>query len=64
MKSAFTRHEAAFQHSRSGNRADEHHTFNGINPQAYLTWVLDTIADHPVDRIDELLPWNFSVRLP
>lgn len=33
---------------------------NGINPQAYLTWVFETIADHPVNRIDELLPWNFK----
>jgi len=33
---------------------------NRINPQAYLTWVLGTIADHPINRIDELLPWNFS----
>lgn len=33
---------------------------NGINPQAYLTWVFDTIADHPENRIDELLPWNFK----
>jgi len=32
---------------------------NGINPQAYLTWVFDTIADHPINRVDELLPWNF-----
>ena len=32
---------------------------NGINPQAYLTWVLDTIADHPINRIHELLPRNF-----
>ena len=33
---------------------------NGINPQAYLTWVLDTIAEHPINRINDLLPWNFS----
>ena len=33
---------------------------NGINPQAYLTWVFDTIADHPINRINELLPWNFN----
>ncbi len=33
---------------------------NGLNPQAYLTWVLETIADHPINRIDELLPWNFN----
>ncbi len=37
---------------------------NGINPQAYLTWVLDTIADHKVIRIDELLPWNFTDNRP
>ena len=30
----------------------------GINPQAYLTWVFEIIADHPINRIDELLPWN------
>lgn len=33
---------------------------NGINPQAYLTWVFDIIADHPINRIGELLPWNFT----
>jgi hypothetical protein len=31
---------------------------NGIDPQAYLTSVLKRIADHPINRIDELLPWN------
>ena len=30
---------------------------NGINPQAYLRYVLECIADHPINRIDELLPW-------
>jgi hypothetical protein len=29
---------------------------SGINPQVYLTWVSETIADHPINRIDELLP--------
>ena len=30
---------------------------NGINPQRYLHHVLERIADHPSNRIDELLPW-------
>jgi transposase len=29
---------------------------NGINPQRYLRYVLERIADHKVNRIDELLP--------
>ena len=29
---------------------------NGVNPQAWLTNVLSRIADHKINRIDELLP--------
>jgi transposase len=31
---------------------------NGVDPKAWLTDVLSRIADHKINRIDELLPWN------
>ncbi len=31
---------------------------NGVDPQAYLRHVLERIADHPINRIAQLLPWN------
>jgi transposase len=34
---------------------------NGLNPETYLREVLSRIADHPINRIAELLPWNLSV---
>ena len=31
---------------------------NGWDPQTYLRVLLDRIADHPINRIGELAPWN------
>jgi transposase len=31
---------------------------NGIDPEGYMAEVLRRVADHPVNRIGELLPWN------
>ena len=32
---------------------------NSVDPQAWLTDVLSRIANHKINRIDELLPWNY-----
>ena len=33
---------------------------NGLDPEIYLHHVLERIADHPISRINDLLPWNLS----
>ncbi|WP_435106802.1 IS66 family transposase [Arhodomonas sp. AD133] len=37
---------------------------NGIDPYAYLRAVLERIGQHPINRIDELLPWNITINDP
>jgi transposase len=34
---------------------------NGLDPELYLHHVLERIADHPISRINELLPWNVAL---
>ena len=33
---------------------------NGVDPQAWLTDTLARIQDHKINRMDELLPWNYA----
>ena len=33
---------------------------NGLDPLAYLTDILNRINDHKINRLDELLPWNWA----
>jgi len=53
---------------RGGQRAAVLYTLiqtarlNDVDPQAWLADVLARIADHPVSRLDELLPWNWRNR--
>ncbi len=36
---------------------------NNIDPHRYLQYVLERIADHPINKVDELLPWKVADKL-
>ena len=37
---------------------------NTMDPYLYLRYVLERIAEHPINRIEELLPWNVERKAP
>jgi transposase len=37
---------------------------NKLDPESYLRYVFERIADHPINRISELFPWNVVLTPP
>jgi len=52
-------HRAAAMYSLIGTAK-----LNGMDPEAYLRHVIERIAEHPINRVDELLPWALAARQP
>jgi hypothetical protein len=41
-----------------------HAKLNELNPEGYLGYVLERMADHAINRIEALFLWNVTARLP
>lgn len=37
---------------------------NGLNVEAYLRYLFERLPDHPINRIEELLPWTLAADKP
>jgi transposase len=44
---------------RGDVQPDRHSQMNDVDPQAWLADVRARISEHPVQKLDELLPWNW-----
>ena len=45
----------------TGHRGLGSAKLNNVNPEKYLTHVLKVIADHPINQIEDLLPWRVTL---
>ena len=58
MKNRATMPQVLAQRVHAADTLMETANMNGVDPQAWLADVLDRIAKHHSNRIDELMPWN------
>lgn len=35
---------------------------NNVDPEAWLTWILERLPDHKINQVSELMPWAWHAR--